>query len=122
MEIWQLINGLHSLAQLCHNQSITAKTKYASGLWDDMDSIATEALNIVKAKNPKEPLTLEDTLGMNGRPEYLCWKDGGEWVLIHVASVKREQAELVHRDGSMTPIRFVLEGGGQLYRRPPMED
>lgn len=55
MRIEQIFNGLESLSQLCHNQSITAKTKYAHDLWDDMDSVATEAFALLKTHPEAQP-------------------------------------------------------------------
>lgn len=71
---------------------------------------------------PNEPLTLEDTLQMHGDPAYLCWPDGGEWVLIRVVSTDRRVVDLVHRNGILAPIHFVFDGGGKLYRRPPKKE
>lgn len=80
------------------------------------------AVKAMTAEEQNEPLTLEDTLEMHGTPAYLQFPDGGEWVLIRVLSKERKKVETVHRNGITAPIQFVFEGGGKLYRRPPMED
>lgn len=91
----------------------------------DCEKALHEAIAILRIHpeaQPNEPLTMEDTLTMHGDPAYLCWPDGGEWVLIRVVSPDREKVELVHRNGILAPIRFVFDCGGKLYRCPPKED
>lgn len=88
MSIEQIFNGLESLARLCHNQSITSKTKYAHDLWDDMDSVAAEALALLKTHpdaQPNEPLTLEELRNRN-KPVFVKvngFPDRGYWCLCN---------------------------------------
>lgn len=85
-----------------------------------VDIIENALLKTCPDAQPNEPLTQEDATEMHGDPAYLCWPDGGEWVLIRAASP--EKVELAHRNGILAPIHFVFDGGGKLYRRPPKED
>lgn len=121
MRIEQIFNGLESLAQLCHNQSITAKTKYAHDLWDDMDSIATEALALLKTHpeaQQNEPLTQKQLQFMSSAPVWIVREDGADrWALIRYAN-----------SGGINTYGcgfLAWEDLGKLwlaYRRPPKEE
>lgn len=125
MSIEEIINGLDSLAQLCHNQSITAKTKYAHDLWNDMDSVAAEALALLKTHpeaQPNEPLTLEELRKMDGQPVWVeiisDEKNSGWWFLSSTVEFIR----LVRYPNQHFGCLF--EGYGTVlraYRLPPKE-
>lgn len=116
--IEEIIKSLDNHASLLDNMS-RHQAKAGKSSMADVCRAAITMLKTHPEAHPNEPLTMEDALEMHGEPAYLCWPDGGEWVLIRVASM--EKVELVLRNGILTPIRFVFEGGGKLYRRPPKE-
>lgn len=127
MSIEQIFNGLESLAQLCHNQSITAKTKYAHDLWDDMDSIATEALALLKTHpeaQPNQPLTLEELRKMDGQPVWvkdLHYSDYSGWWIIGWSP----NGYCVLASAMRAHMGYSVENYGIdwiAYRRPPKED
>lgn len=125
MSIEEIIYGLNSIARekQAKNAGLPDGFPLDTGLLDD-ETVLREAIALLKTHpeaQPNEPLTPEDTLTMHGEPAFLHWPDGGEWVLIRVASQDREKVELVHRNGILAPIRFVFDGGGKLYRRPSKE-
>lgn len=133
MSIEQIFNGLGSLAQLCHNQSITAKTKYARDLWNDMDSVATEAITLLRTHpeaQPNEPLTLEELREMDGQPvwvkviDHTVFADKEDdfdgWGMCRSFGARvwdGKRADIVHVD-----YEFEAYGKEWLaYRRPPKE-
>lgn len=121
MSIEEIINHLDILACVGEWAEEDGRVRDINGANAAALRQAIALLKTHPEAQPNEPLTPEDTLTMHGEPAYLYWPDGGEWVLIRVASPDREKVELVHRNGILAPIRFVFDGGGKLYRRPPKE-
>ena len=75
-----------------------------------------------RAVPPNDPLTLEELRKMDGEPVYFYFGSGfGEWALAMERSELYDEVCLRNKNGLPSPARFVIEGGGNIYRRKPEE-
>lgn len=72
---------------------------------------------------PNDPLTLDELREMDGEPVWIEW--GGHpqagWALVRVWSKASNTVYLTYHNGNTDLIHFVLNDGGEIYRRKPEE-
>lgn len=86
---------------------------------DGTELLSTWALQILREAREalrNDPLTEAELREMNGKPVYLDFGDGGEYVLVRL---KENDVYFTHKNTICAPTKIAFECGGKVYRRKP---